>query len=386
MRTILLFDTPATRLSLYPFTLTKPVASIRNGIFTIAERWRRRTRLQVYALTEAYLQQTVTAAKGDYLVIDASCWPDNASMESLLQLKPGETLNDAQGILGYCSATLPAYQQFPVWPAQTTTVANQYRLQWAPQLVQDNQRWMRYDLDLLDFTFQDAHHNSNTIFGDYPVVIHATASVRACIINAEEGAVVIDEGALVMEGSHLRGPVYIGKNAVAKMGTNAYGGTNVGEKCTVGGELKNCILTAFSNKAHEGYLGDSVIGDWCNLGAGTFVSNVKNTASHVRVWHHGKQMEMDAGQKMGCLMGDYSRTAILTAINSGTTIGACCSIHHPMLPEKNIPSFWWGNQQGYVLEKAIADTERWMQLKNELPPKNLRQVLNHIFEQSVKKS
>jgi len=317
---------------------------------------------------------------------DASCWPDDDVLEKILALKPGEVLNDSKGLIAFCTTARPAWNQFPVWPAQTFTVADQYRLEWSVQLVGDNLRWMHYDLDLLSFYRHGTYHSSNNVFGDYPVMIHSSANVKACTINAEEGAVVIDEGALVMEGCHLRGPVYIGKNAVVKMGTNAYPGTNIGEKCTVGGEIKNCILMGYSNKAHEGYLGDSAVGEWCNFGAGTFVSNVKNTASDIRVWHHKDGAEKSAGQKMGCLVGDFTRTAILTTINSGTTIGVCCSLHQPMHITKHIPSFSWGINELYTIEKALADTRKWMQMKGRQPKAAHEQILRHIFETNSNKS
>ena len=381
MKTIVLYDTPESRTALYPFTLTRPVAQIRNGIFTVAERWQRFTGLPVVSLTEAYLQEKFPSQIAP-VMIDATCWPDDTVVEQILTLEAGAALSDGKGLIAFAANEIPLFNQFPVWPKTTIEVAEQYRLKWSPQLVYDNQKWMLFDSRFPAWENSSSIHPSNYWFGNNLIRIAGSATVRACTINAEDGPVTIDDEALVMEGCHLRGPVYIGKNAVVKMGSNLYPGTNIGTGCTVGGEIKNSILLAYSNKAHEGYLGDSVIGDWCNLGAGTFVSNVKNNAGQVRVYHAGMQTEMNAGQKIGCLMGDFSRTAILTAINSGTTIGICCSLHQPISGAKNIPSFWWGNQRGYALPKAIEDAKRWMNFKNKQAPDNLTDMLTHIFEQS----
>ncbi len=168
------------------------------------------------------------------------------------------------------------------------------------------------------------------------------------------------------------------------MGTKIYGATSIGNKCTVGGEIKNSVFFDYSNKAHDGYIGDSVIGAWCNLGAGASNSNIKNTASEVKVWHQFSKTNISAGTKCGLLMGDYSRSAINTSFNTGTVTGICCNIFGEGLTPKFIPNFSWGinDPTKYKFEKALNDIANWKKLKNEMLSDIEIQTLKHIFENS----
>jgi UDP-N-acetylglucosamine diphosphorylase/glucosamine-1-phosphate N-acetyltransferase len=182
-----------------------------------------------------------------------------------------------------------------------------------------------------------------------------------------------------MEGTLIRGPVAICNNAVIKMGTRLYGGTTIGPYCTAGGEIKNSVFFAYSNKAHDGYIGDSVIGEWCNLGAGTSNSNIKNTASPVVVYTPNGPKT--AGTKCGVIMGDYSRTAINTSINTGTVIGVCANVYGQGLTPKYIPSFSWGSEgvERYRLEKAFEDISNWKSFKGSELSESEKSFLQHIF-------
>jgi len=189
--------------------------------------------------------------------------------------------------------------------------------------------------------------------------------VQFATINTTNGPVFIAKNATVMEGSLIRGPVSIGEGACVKMGAKVYGATTVGPYCTVGGEIKHAILQGYSNKAHDGYLGDAVVGQWCNLGAGTTNSNIKNNAGVVKVWTINGEKEV--GQKCGVMMGDYSQTAINTSINTGTIIGVGCHVLGQGLTPAFIPSFSWG-QEGitrYRLPELLKAIGRWKQLKGQ---------------------
>jgi UDP-N-acetylglucosamine diphosphorylase/glucosamine-1-phosphate N-acetyltransferase len=183
-----------------------------------------------------------------------------------------------------------------------------------------------------------------------------------------------------MEGSLLRGPVAVCDNAVIKMGARIYEGTTIGPGCTVGGEIKNSIMFGNSNKAHDGYMGDSVIGEWCNWGAGTSNSNIKNNASGVLVWTPAGAVNV--GLKCGVFMGDYSRTAINTSINTGTVVGVCANIFGNGLTPKFIPSFSWGSDglQQYQIDKAFQDINNWKLLKQSALTSNEKVILKYIFE------
>jgi UDP-N-acetylglucosamine diphosphorylase/glucosamine-1-phosphate N-acetyltransferase len=206
------------------------------------------------------------------------------------------------------------------------------------------------------------------------IFIEAGAQIQFAILNATNGPIFIGKNAEIMEGSLLRGPISIGENSTVKMGTKIYGATSIGSNCVVGGEIKNSVIMDFSNKAHDGYLGDSVIGEWCNLGAGTSNSNLKNNVSPVKVWNKKQQNFEEAGIKCGLLMGDYSRAAINTSFNTGTVVGINCNIFGEMAPPKFIDNFTWG-KESYEFEKAMSDITNWKNLKNKkLEEKEIQQL------------
>jgi hypothetical protein len=163
------------------------------------------------------------------------------------------------------------------------------------------------------------------------------------------------------------------------MGSKVYGATSIGPHCTVAGEIKNSVMFGYSNKAHDGYLGDSVIGEWCNLGAGTSNSNLKNNAGEVKIWTPKGQV--NAGRKCGVFMGDYSKSMINTSFNTGTVVGVCCNVFGPGLTPKYLPSFSWGNDgiDRYEFERAINDIENWKKLKGKKVSKKEKNILKHIF-------
>jgi UDP-N-acetylglucosamine diphosphorylase/glucosamine-1-phosphate N-acetyltransferase len=237
------------------------------------------------------------------------------------------------------------------------------------------------DLELLDKKVKwSALSNTNNTTKEADIFVEKGATVEHCFINATDGPVYIAKGAVVMEGSMLRGPLAICEGAIVKMGAKLYGATTVGPYCTVGGEVKNSVLFAYSNKAHDGYLGDSVIGSWCNLGAGTSNSNVKNSAGDVQVYTPNGLV--NTGLKCGVMMGDYTRTAINTSINTGAVIGVCCNIFGTGLTPKYVPSFSWGADgiQRYQFDKALEHIANWKGLKKQTVTDAETFILRHIFD------
>lgn len=211
------------------------------------------------------------------------------------------------------------------------------------------------------------------------VYMEADVKCYSSFFNTENGPIYLSKGVQVQEGVCLRGPLYIGENTVIKMGATIYGGTIIGSNCSIGGEVKNSIVLDNSNKAHYGYLGDSMVGQWCNLGAGTSNSNVKNNASTIKV--QLGNYKVSVGNKAGMLMGNFSRTAINTALNTGTVIGVCCNTFGTELSPKHLPHFSWGMQgEKYIYDKALSDIENWMAFKNEKlkldQTKKLKQLYN----------
>jgi len=301
-----------------PFTRTRPVESIRTGILTIREKW---------------------ALIGQEGEIDP------------LEL-PG--IMEGAG------------------PQRLENITDVVRLN-AWSIVQDIHLLQKH-MDRQPLPVSNRYTHPQDIY------IEKGAVVEHCIINASEGPVYIGKDALVMEGSLIRGPVAICNNAVVKMGTKLYAGTTIGPYCTAGGEIKNSILSAYSNKAHDGYLGDSILGEWCNLGAGTSNSNIKNTGGNVRL-NLGNR-EIDAGIKFGLLMGDYSRAAINTSFNTGTVVGVCCNVFTNGLTPKYIPDFSWGctGATRYELPKAFGDIGNWKAFKGQAITEAEKEILIQLYK------
>ena len=221
-------------------------------------------------------------------------------------------------------------------------------------------------------------NSSSKIIHPYNIFVEEGAILENCILNASEGPIYIAKNCKIMDGAILRGPIFINEGSIVKMGATIYGGTSIGKNCVVGGEIKNSVINNFSNKAHHGYLGDSIIGKWCNLGAGTSTSNVKNNGSDVML--QLANAELNAGNKFGLLMGDYSRSAINTSFNTGTVVGTCCNIFTEGLTPKYIPNFSWGCKgERYELPKAFTDIENWKIMKGETLSKEERELLKNLY-------
>ncbi len=220
--------------------------------------------------------------------------------------------------------------------------------------------------------------SSSQIIHAYNIFVEEGAILENCILNASEGPIYIAKNCKIMDGAILRGPIFIDEGSIVKMGATIYGGTSIGKNCVVGGEIKNSIINNFSNKAHHGYLGDSIIGKWCNLGAGTSNSNVKNNGSDIVLQLEKEQL--NAGNKFGLVMGDYSRSAINTSFNTGTVVGTCCNIFTEGLTPKYIPNFSWGCKgERYELPKAFTDIENWKIMKGETLSKDERELLKNLY-------
>ncbi|MBX5438726.1 MAG: glucose-1-phosphate thymidylyltransferase [Thermoflavifilum sp.] len=397
---ILLFDQPGVRLQLYPLSLTRSIADFRMGIFTLREKWQRMLpHAAISVCTEPYLQPLYPLPEeiGDGLAIASHILPDAELWQAIDKLTPGEGLfaSGNQLIAFRVKDTAPAdiyaqlHEESFIAALKRVVYPHAYRaLQVLTDIVMENDGEMRRDWQLLFGAARPGHQDGewiqSVIIGNHPVYSGPQTRILASVINTEKGPVFIDEGVEIMEGSTIRGPVAICRNAVIKMGTRLYGATTIGPSCTVGGEVKNAVIFGYSNKAHEGYLGDSVIGEWCNLGANTNSSNIKNNAGTVRIWNQALGAYMAAGKKCGVLMGDFSRCGIGTMLNTGTVIGVSCNIFGGDFPPKHIPSFSWGGADRwmrYDLHKALLDADAWMQLKQQTLSDTHKQILTHLYHQ-----
>ncbi|HEY0274092.1 MAG TPA: putative sugar nucleotidyl transferase [Chitinophaga sp.] len=379
-RNYILFDTPA-RDQLYPFTLTRPVSACRTGILTIHEKWEHWLQAPCSFYTVRWLQEKYPLPDMDavslQLLINAHMLPDAALVAAIQALEDGHELYKdnqliAKAILGKDLLT-PGRKRLD-YPGPVGRV----QVPW--DIFQLNDKALRADFARLTAGRTSAPLSAtNQVLGAGQVFVEAGARVEYCLLNALEGPIYIGKNAQVMEGCLIRGPFALGEGAVLKMGTKVYGATSIGPYSTGGGEIKNSVIFGYSNKAHDGYLGDSVIGEWCNLGANTSNSNLKNNAGTVKVWMDARQEAWPAGRKCGLLMGDYSRAAINTSFNTGTVVGVSCNVFGAGLTEKFIPSFSWGAGQ-YVLETAFRDIAAWKELKGKTLEEADKTILRAIFE------
>lgn len=354
MQQLFLTD-PEIKENLFPLALVRPVADIRVGILTIREKWQRYLGKQVAIEVAENGTELPEAAN----TLSANIVPSRAFADSLFR-----------------RGKLAAH---PSWDSVKIIQHPWHIFLW-------NDWAIRNDYELITRRRKSQPLPSTVqVSGVADIFIEPGAKLAHCVINATTGPVYIGRDAEIMEGAVIRGPLALCEGAVIKMGAKVYGATTIGPRSVAGGEIKNSVIFGYSNKAHEGYLGDSVIGEWCNIGAGTSNSNIKNNAGDIKIWSEAKKEMVSAGvSKCGLIMGDYSRAAINTAFNTGTTVGVCANVFGEGLTPKFIPSFSWGSSSisRYELEKAFADIDNWKKLKGHSLSEKEKTLLRLIFDQN----
>ncbi len=384
----ILVDIP-DRENFYPFTLTRSLADCRVGIFTFKERWEQFLKESTSVYTVNYLQ--VLYPNIDFLsnadsiyFINITAIPNAALIDQISALKEGEKLVSEKGKWIATKTSERAIPKILLAEFPPINFAGVTFIDDAIHLLKLQKDFILNDfaLSVLNKTSQ-VLDGTNKLINPSQIFIEEGASISCSNLNASEGPIYIGKDAVIMEGVSIRGPFVLGKNAVVKMNTSIYGSTSIGPNCLVGGEIKNSIIMGSSNKGHEGYLGDSIIGFWCNLGAGTCNSNIKNTAGPIQMWNESKQLWETIGQKMGMLVGDYTRFAIHSSINTGSYIGVCANIFGNGLLPKNIPNFTWGVTPGYRIEEIFEDINNWKKLKGIIISEEEKQVLTYLHKQAV---
>lgn len=371
--TIVLFDT-AERRKLYPLTFTRAVADIRIGIITLKEWWEKLLRQEVFVQTEDYLAGRYPAIPaGEHVYVDASVIPDKALADLVRTLQPGEHLADSAGVIARYGAET----------GKQIEAADARRLRYPWQVFQWNDEILREQFRLFNTQKIGVQTAESThVINSSDVYIEEGAVIEHAVLNASEGPIYIGRNVTIMEGSFIRGPFAAGEGTVIKMGTRIYGATTAGPHCVLGGEIRTSVLQGYSNKAHDGYLGHAVIGEWCNIGAGTSNSNIKNTAENICMWDFERESSEMAGNKCGLIMGDYTRTAINSSINTGSMFGICCNVFGEYLLPKSLPNFSWGasGRSNYELEKALRDIRNWKKLKGDDLGAAEEKMIAYIFD------
>lgn len=354
----ILFD-DSSRNNLMPLTLVRPIADIRIGILTIREKWEKYLGEQTSTITEPYLAKKFPIKEGKQnILINGSVCPTPEMVKAVKNLKINETLNTkeyiiamnvGQDISGEANLGVEKRRDFE---------GEHIKLKHTYDVFSKNDKAIRDDFELLTKGRKSAKlSESNNVIGAENIFVEEGATVEFATLNAKKGPIYIGMDSEIMENSTIRGPFALCDHAVVKMAAKIYGATTIGPYSKVGGEINNSVIFAHSNKAHDGFLGHSVIGEWCNLGSDTNTSNLKNTYEPVRLWNYPQASFVSTGLTFcGLIMGDHSKCGINTMFNTGTVVGVNCNIFGSGFQRNYIPSFRWGGtgrQSNYQIEKAF---------------------------------
>jgi UDP-N-acetylglucosamine diphosphorylase/glucosamine-1-phosphate N-acetyltransferase len=361
----ILFDS-FRRNNLLPFTYLRPVADIRIGILTIREKWEFFLKKKTSTLTEDYMRKKFPIVQEeDNLMINGSVLPNQQLVDIVLGLKQNEALVKNDVVIAMRVRSVDPDMKDDETAEEIHEVSTDLDF----QKISNNWDIFNRNARALeeDFRMITAGRKSKPISGTNQVIgkdifLEEGARVECAILNAEKGPIHIGKNAEVMEGAMIRGPFSLGEESVVKMGAKIYGATTIGPFCKVGGEVNNSVFFGYSNKAHDGFMGQSVIGEWCNIGADTNTSNLKNNYEEVKLWNFADRTFVETGlQFCGLIMGDHAKCGINTMFNTGTVVGLGSSIFGPGYQRNYIPGFLWGGTAGfrpYEFKKFLETARR----------------------------
>lgn len=384
----ILFDGPA-RNALLPFTFTRPVADILIGILTIRQKWERYLGSTITTLTEEYLSDKYPMVELEVnVMINASFLPNGVLAEMVSNLEPNQAIfkgeeviafytNDSQEEVDFDSYEIIDYSE------ECLTVMNTW------DIFSKNAAAVREDFEFLtEDRKSQAIPKSVNVIAPENIFIEEGAQLEFVTLNASTGPIYIGKDSLIMEGTVIRGPFVLCEGAVVKMSAKIYGATTVGPYSKVGGEINNSVLFAHSNKGHDGFLGNSVLGEWCNIGADSNNSNLKNNYDEVKLWSYETEGFAKTGlQFCGLMMGDHSKCGINTMFNTGTVVGVSSNIFGSGFPRNFVPSFSWGGAAGfatYTTKKAFETAKLVMGRRNIEFDEKEAAILEHVFEETKK--
>ena len=357
--------------NLYPLTLTRPAADLRVGILTIAEKWQKHLGASAFGFeTRDHLSQKFTLLENPDLYINGHLLPNKPLVESISKLTDGQALYHNKVLLaakGHIAHNIE-------FSGDISLIERPYHI------FKLNHQEILADYELITAGRTSANiSNSNTVFGKHTVFLEEGASMECATLNTNDGPIYIGKNAEIMEGSIVRGPLAMCEGAKLKLGTKVYGATTLGPYCNVGGEVNNIVMHGYSNKGHDGFLGNAVLGEWCNIGADTNSSNLKNTYDEVKVWNYATNKFERSGQQFcGLIMGDHSKCGINTMFNTGTVVGVACNLFGAGFPRQFVPDFSWGGASGFVPHQMPA-VEKTAQLVMVRRSKEFNEVERDIL-------
>jgi len=368
------------RSHLLPLTYTRPVAELRCGIITIAEKYTKRGHEIGYG-TEAYLNVKYPSIEAEVLVSGSVC-PTDAFLEAVAGLSSGQALIQGDELLAFKG------EKWEDEPSEIIPFSGALNLITRPwDIWSKNASELNLDFDLLTKDrFSAPIDATNTVIGD-KVFLEEGAKATASILNATSGPIYLAKNAEIMEGCIVRGGLALGESSALKMGAKIYGATTLGPHCKVGGEVNNSVIIGYSNKGHDGFLGNSALGEWCNLGADTNNSNLKNNYDEVKAWSYVDGRFAKTGQQFcGLIMGDHSKSGINTKFNTGTVVGVSANVYGAGFPRNFIASFTWGGPQGtmeYRIDKALDTADRMMKRRGLEVDEVEKAILEQVYALSA---
>ncbi|MEQ8478135.1 GlmU family protein [Fulvivirga sp.] len=381
---IILFDEPSIRTSLLPLTYTRPVAACRIGIMTIAEKWQKHLGGTVSYLTEDYLTKkfALNKTEDNYYINGALC-PDEKLIAAVQKLNVGEGIELNGQLLIARAKDLEASKE----NLKLTTFPNEVTLIDQPwKIFKQNAAQIKSDFKVItkgrtSASITDLH---TIVYGKENIFIEEGASIKAAILNAESGPIYIGKNAQVHEGAIIKGSFALCEGSHIQMGAKIKGDTTIGPYSKAGGEISNSVIFGYSNKGHDGFIGNTVLGEWCNLGADTNTSNLKNNYDQVKLWSYEKQGFVNTGEQFcGLIMGDHSKSGINTMFNTGTVVGVSANVFGAGFPRNFIPSFSWGGVSGlttFNIKKADEVAARVLERRNLKYDEIEAGILQHVYE------
>ncbi|MDH5365395.1 MAG: GlmU family protein, partial [Cyclobacteriaceae bacterium] len=369
MSNLILFDPLEIRETLLPLSFTRPVAKIRVGILSIDEKWKKRINTSVSFLTQDYLSEKYKlSVTNDNLFINGALCPNEALLKAITTLEKESCLKK-DGLLLAVKTSSNSIEDTSQWNTiEFNEECNLIDEIW--KIFQLNAQEIKYDFDLITQgrTSQPLSDPHTIVYGKENLFIEEGATIKAAVINAENGPVYIGKNTYIHEGAIIKGAFALCENSHVNIGAKIRGDTTIGPHSKIGGEVSNSVIFGNSNKGHEGFLGNSVLGEWCNIGADTNTSNLKNNYADVKIWNYTKGGFKTTKQMFcGLIMGDHSKCGINTMFNTGTVVGVSANIFGPGFPRNFVPSFSWGGAAGFTtfqLRKVYEVTEKVMERKN----------------------
>jgi UDP-N-acetylglucosamine diphosphorylase/glucosamine-1-phosphate N-acetyltransferase len=383
----ILFESEIDRSNLLPFTFTRPVAEMRCGILTIAEKWAHHVKHKPSYKTQAYLQIKYPLVDSETNVfVNGAVFPNQTIVNEIKSLKIGEALVKGDLLIASCVNGTDEKLTSRFIESKSDNIV---KISFTYDIFSKNGQAIEDDFILLTSgRVSQSISNTNQFLHPERIFIEEGASVEFSILNASTGSIYIGKNAEIMEGCKIRGPFALCENGGLKMDAKIYPATTVGPYCKVGGEVNNAVFFAYSNKGHDGFLGNAVIGEWCNLGADTNNSNLKNTYEEVKLWSYRTEKFEKTGLVFcGLMMGDHSKCGINTMFNTGTVVGVAANIFGAGFPRNFIPSFAWGGAHGFdtfMLKKAFQTAEVMCARRGIEFNDIEKNIFKSVFEESAK--